>query len=87
MSEPVQQPAADLAQGDKVTYTGSFGAKVSGVIHEVKQLFDEVGTQVKAFIVHLEGVGRVLTSADALTKVEDPTPAATPAKKAAKTDG
>lgn len=70
VSEPVQTPQADLVKDDAVVYSGTFGQKVRGVVHEVKELFDETGTKLRTFIVSLPGVGRIHTSGDTLTKVE-----------------
>lgn len=71
MSEPVQTaPALDADKGDTVEHAGFFGDAVRGVIQEVKHLFDESGHTLRAFVVYLEGVGRVLMSGDTLRKVE-----------------
>jgi hypothetical protein len=44
-------------------------------VTEVRRLFDESGNTLRAFVVHLEGLGRVLTSGDALTAAPSATPA------------
>jgi hypothetical protein len=65
--------ADSLSVGDTVDYQGTALGSHRGVIDEVKHLFDETGTQLRAFVLRIEGVvERITTSADALSKVADP---------------
>jgi hypothetical protein len=74
--------------GDPVHYSGALG-EADGVVAEVRDLFDEAGAQLRAFVVRLEGVGRLLTSGDALSATEmsapiaeSPAPTPTPVETA-----
>lgn len=66
MTSPIPAAAADHQVGDAITYFGSLGW-FDGVVAEVRHLTDEAGAELTAFVVHLKGVGRLLTSGDALT--------------------
>lgn len=76
---------ADHKVGDKVTYTGALG-KFDGFVAEVRHLIDETGVKLKTFIVHLEGVGRLLTTGDALAPAAEPTPVSTKIPRSAYSD-
>lgn len=58
-------PVHDFTVGDEVHYTGTAGEH-RGVIAEVRTLADGTGAQLKAFVLHIPGVGALLTSGDAL---------------------
>lgn len=64
---------ADHKVGDRISYTGALGA-FEGFVAEVRELIDETGTRLRAFVVHLTGVGRLLTTGDALAPVAVSTP-------------
>lgn len=71
MTAPFFQNApVDHQVGDPVTYFGALGW-FDGVVAEVRHLTDEAGAELTAFVVHLKGVGRLLTSGDALTAATD----------------
>lgn len=62
--------AASIHPGDAVDYDGALG-KIRGVVAKTRYLFDEGGVLLRAFEVRVEGfVEHILTSADALTKVD-----------------
>jgi hypothetical protein len=65
---------ADHKVGDRISYTGALGT-FDGIVAEVRELVDEAGAKLRAFVVHLEGVGRLLTTGDALAPAAVPTPA------------
>lgn len=67
-SRPVDvTPEHNFAVGEPVNYAGTLG-KQSGAVAEVRDLIDEHGTQLTAYVVLLDGLGRMLCSGDCLSR-------------------
>lgn len=65
---------SDYSKGDLIVYRGTLGEH-KGVVAEVRELFDESGAELTAYVVALDGLGRVFTSADALSPARTEVPA------------
>lgn len=65
---------SDYSKGDLIVYRGTLGEH-KGVVTQVRELFDESGAELTAYVVALVGLGDVFTSADALAPATTQVPA------------